>query len=94
MKLQSFTTNGQVTLVPNPSWSGTPKPSIAKLVELPFTSEAAIYNQIRSGGPSAITIANLPAQYAPQSTTLTVTQGSVTGTSTSFTVSRSPRSPK
>jgi len=71
MKLTSFTSNGQVTLVPNPDWSGTPKPSIAKLVELPFTSEAAIYNQIRSGGPSAITIANLPAQYAPQSSTLT-----------------------
>ena len=57
--------SGQVTLVPNPDYSGSPKPSISKLVELPFTSETAIYNQIRSGGPSALTIANLPAQYAP-----------------------------
>jgi peptide/nickel transport system substrate-binding protein len=65
-KVQSFTSSGQVTLVPNPDYSGSPKPSISKLVELPFTSETAIYNQIRSGGPSALTIANLPSQYAPQ----------------------------
>jgi peptide/nickel transport system substrate-binding protein len=66
MKLQSFSSDGQVVLVPNPSWSGTPKVSIAKLVELPFTSETAIYNQEKSGGPSAITIGNVPSQYAPQ----------------------------
>ena len=65
-KLQNFNSSGQATLVPNPNFSGSPKPSIAKLVELPFTSEAAIYNQMRSGGPSAITIGNVPAQYAPQ----------------------------
>ncbi len=70
MKLTSFNTDGQAVFVPNPDWSGTPKPSIAKLVELPFTSEAAIYNEIRSGGPSAVTIANVPSQYAPQLSTL------------------------
>ena len=69
-KLQSFSTDGEATLVPNPSYSGSPKPSIAKFVELPFTSEAAIYNQVRSGGPSAITIANIPSQYAPQLSSL------------------------
>jgi peptide/nickel transport system substrate-binding protein len=69
-KLQSNTTSGQVTLVPNPSWSGTPKPSIAKFVELPFTSETAIYNQVKSGGPSAVTVAGIPSQYAPQLTSL------------------------
>jgi peptide/nickel transport system substrate-binding protein len=69
-KLQSFTTAGQVTLVPNPEYSGAPKASISQLVELPFTSEAAIYNQMRSGGPSSLTIANLPSQYAPQAKTL------------------------
>jgi len=66
MKLQSFSTDGRAVLVPNTSWSGTPKVSIAKLVELPFTSEAAIYNQEKSGGPNAITIGNVPSQYAPQ----------------------------
>ncbi len=66
MKLQSFNSDGLTTLVPNPDWSGTPKPSIAKLVELPYTSETAIYNTVKSGGPSAVTIANVPSQYAPQ----------------------------
>lgn len=65
-----FTSSGEVTLVPNPDWSGSPKPSIAKLVELPYTSEAAIYNTIRSGGPSAVTIATVPSQYAPQLSSL------------------------
>ncbi len=69
-RLQGFTSTGQVTLVPNPDYSGSPKATIAKLVELPFTSEAAIYNQVRSGGPSAISVANLPPQYAPQISTL------------------------
>jgi peptide/nickel transport system substrate-binding protein len=66
----SFTTSGQVTLVPNPAYSGAPKASISKLVELPFTSEEAIYNTVRSGGPGAITIANIPSQYAPQDAAL------------------------
>src|SRR5581483_10553722 len=65
-RLQAFTSDGRVTLVPNPEYSGSPKPSIARLVELPFTSETAIYNQLRSGGPSALTVARLAPQYAPQ----------------------------
>jgi len=69
-KLESFTSAGQATLVPNPDYSGSPKPSISKLVELPFTSEAAIYNEERSGGPTAITVGELPSQYAPQAAAL------------------------
>src|ERR1700683_5272206 len=70
MKLSGFTTDGEATFVPNPDWSGSPKPSISKLVELPYTSEAAIYNSMRSGGPSQITIGNVPSQYAPQLSSL------------------------
>jgi peptide/nickel transport system substrate-binding protein len=66
----SFTSSGEVTLVPNPDWSGSPKPSISKFVELPYTSEAAIYNTIRSGGPSAVTVGSIPSQYAPQLSSL------------------------
>ncbi len=66
MKLTGFTTTGQVTLVPNPSYSGSPKPVISKLVELPFTTDTALFNQIKSGGPSALTITALPAQDVPQ----------------------------
>ncbi|MGO9907245.1 MAG: ABC transporter substrate-binding protein [Solirubrobacteraceae bacterium] len=65
-KLQSFTSTGQVTLVPNPGYSGLPKLTIAKLIELPFTSDTAIFNEIRAAGPSGLTIANLPSQCAPQ----------------------------
>jgi len=65
-QLQSFTSSGQVTLVPNPKFSGSPKPTISRFVELPFTSDTAQFNEIRSGGPSAVTIGNLPAQDAPQ----------------------------
>jgi peptide/nickel transport system substrate-binding protein len=64
-KLQSFTSSGQVTLVPNADYSGTPKAAVT-LVELPFTSDTAEFNEVRSGGPSAVTIASLPPQYAPQ----------------------------
>jgi peptide/nickel transport system substrate-binding protein len=56
-------------MVPNPDYSGSPKATVT-VVELPFTSEAAIYNQIKSGGPSALTIVGLPAQYAPQLSSL------------------------
>jgi peptide/nickel transport system substrate-binding protein len=70
-RLDNFTSNGQVTFVPNPNYSGSPKPSISKLVTLPFTSEAAVYNEVRSSGPTALTIASLPQQYAPQVSTLT-----------------------
>jgi peptide/nickel transport system substrate-binding protein len=70
-ELQSFTSAGQVTLVPNPSYSGSPKPTISKLVELPYPSDTASYIALRSGGPSAVTVANLPAEYAPAIPTLT-----------------------
>jgi peptide/nickel transport system substrate-binding protein len=65
-KLKSYSTSGEATLAPNGAYSGSPKPSISSLVELPFTSEAAIFNTERSGGPSAVTVGNVPAQYAPQ----------------------------
>ena len=48
-----------------------PKPTISKLVELPFTSDAAIFNEIRSGGPVRDhDRRTCPPQYAPQSSTV------------------------
>jgi len=64
--LKSFTAAGEVTMVANPKYSGTPKPSISKFVELPFTSDTAQFDEVRSGGPNALTITNLPAQDFPQ----------------------------
>ncbi len=82
-RLQNFTSNGQATLVPNASYSGAQKPKIAKLVELPFTGEAAIYNQEKSQGPSAITVGNVPSQYAPQLNSL-ASQGYVVNKAASY----------
>jgi peptide/nickel transport system substrate-binding protein len=69
-KLQGFTNTGEVTLVPNRDYSGSPKPTISKLVELSFASDAASYFALRSGGPSAVTVANIPSQYVRQIPTL------------------------
>jgi peptide/nickel transport system substrate-binding protein len=65
-KVQSTTSTGQVTFVPNAAYSGSPKASISKFVELPFTSDTAIFNEMKSGGPSALTVSALPAQDVPQ----------------------------
>ena len=62
-KLQSFTSGGEVTLIANRYYSGSPKPTISKLVELPFTSDAASLRALESG-PNKITVANVPAEYA------------------------------
>jgi peptide/nickel transport system substrate-binding protein len=86
-KLQSFTSTGQVTLVPNPDYSGSPKATIAKLVELPFTSDTAVFNEIRAAGPSSLTIANLPSQGAPQIPTVK-SQGYDYNAAASYSVNR------
>jgi len=70
-KLESFTNAGEVTLVPNASYSGSRKPTISKLVEVPYKTDAASLIALRSGGPSAVTVANIPSQYAPAIPTLT-----------------------
>jgi peptide/nickel transport system substrate-binding protein len=65
-KVSSFTTTGKVTFVPNPDYSGSPKPTLSQFVEVPFTSDQAIINEIKSGGPNALTAAELPDEYIPQ----------------------------
>ena len=65
-QLKSFTATGQVTFVPNPSYSGFPKPSLAQFVEVPFTSDQAELNAIKSGGPNSLTVAELADEFLPQ----------------------------
>jgi peptide/nickel transport system substrate-binding protein len=48
-KLTSFTSAGQATFVPNPTYSGPVKSTIAQFVEKPYTTDTAEYNQLRSG---------------------------------------------
>jgi peptide/nickel transport system substrate-binding protein len=64
-QVQSTTTSGGVTLVPNTHYSGPVKPTISKFIEVPYTSESALVDQLKSQGTSALTIAYIPAQYAP-----------------------------
>jgi len=65
-KLTAFNSDGEATFVPNPHYSGSPKPTISKFVELPYTSDTAAFDEFRSGGPSAVTIGYVPAQDVPQ----------------------------
>ena len=64
-KLTDFTSTGQATFVPNPSYSGSPKPTIAKFVELPYTSEPAEVNVTKTG-PANLSIGWIPAASVPQ----------------------------
>ena len=69
-KLQSFTSTGQATFVPNPSYTGPVKPKISKFVELPYTSSDAEYNVLRTG-PSALTIGYIPLHDLATAATVT-----------------------
>jgi peptide/nickel transport system substrate-binding protein len=64
-KVQSTTTNGGVTFVPNSTYSGSPKAALSKFIEVPFTSESALVNQIKSQGTSSLNVAYIPSQYQP-----------------------------
>ncbi len=64
-KVSATTSNGGVTFVPNTKYSGSNKPSISKFVELPFTSESALVDQLKSQGPSGVSVAYIPAQDQP-----------------------------
>jgi peptide/nickel transport system substrate-binding protein len=61
-KLSSFNTSGQVSFVPNPKYSGSPKPTISKFEEVPFTSDTAEYTALQSG---AVDIGYIPTQNLP-----------------------------
>jgi len=62
-KLKSMTSDGHVSMVPNKSYSGSPKPKISQFNELPFTNEAAEYNVLRSGGSGS---QRIDVGYIPQ----------------------------
>lgn len=56
-KLSQFTQSGFAKLVPNPAYSGSPKPTIAAFEELPFTSASAEFDALASG---SVTIGYIP----------------------------------
>jgi peptide/nickel transport system substrate-binding protein len=61
-KLSSFDTSGNVSFVPSPTYSGSPKPTISKFTEVPFTTDTAEYTALKTG---ALTIGYIPSQDLP-----------------------------
>lgn len=65
-KLQAFNADGNATYVPNKSYSGPVKATLAQFKEVPFTTEAAEYNVLRSGSGSKLSVGYLPTTDAPK----------------------------
>ncbi len=62
-KLSAFNADGHITFVPNPKYSGPVKPSLSQLQYVPFTTESAEYNVLRSpaAGGQKISVGYLPS---------------------------------
>jgi peptide/nickel transport system substrate-binding protein len=61
-KLSTFNTNGNDTMVPNPAYSGSPKPTISEIKFVPFTTDAAEYTALKTG---QIDVGYVPTQDLP-----------------------------
>jgi peptide/nickel transport system substrate-binding protein len=59
-KLKSFSTDGEYVYVPNKSYSGPDKPTLAEVVNEPFTTDTAEFDALRSG--SSLTVGGLPQE--------------------------------
>lgn len=62
-RLSSYSSTGQLSMAANPRYGGPYKPTIPNFEELPFTSEAAEFNQIRAG---AIDVGYVPTDDLPR----------------------------
>jgi peptide/nickel transport system substrate-binding protein len=66
-RLSAFNPDGHITFVPNKSYSGPIKPKLAEFKEIPFTTENAEYNALRSPSKGEkIDVGYLPTTDAPQ----------------------------
>jgi peptide/nickel transport system substrate-binding protein len=61
-KLSSFSTTGNVTMVPNTKYSGSPKPRLSAIKFVPFTADAAVYTALKTG---QVDIGRIPAEDLP-----------------------------
>ena len=65
-KLSAFDADGHVSFVPNKAYSGPVKPRLAMFSEVPFTTDSAEYDVLRSPSSSTkIDVGYLPEQAAP-----------------------------
>jgi peptide/nickel transport system substrate-binding protein len=65
-KLTLFDSSGDAQFVPNKDYSGSPKPTLAKFVEVPYTTDTAEFNDLVSG--NKIDYGYLPYQDVTAST--------------------------
>ena len=63
-RLKAFNADGNVSFVPNPSYSGPNKPHLDQFDLAPFSDDSAEYNVLRSGN-NAIQVGYLPYDNAP-----------------------------
>jgi len=65
-KLTAFNADGHLTMVPNKSYSGPVKPKLSEFQEVPFTTDAAEYDVLRSPNSSSkIDVGYIPTQDLP-----------------------------
>jgi peptide/nickel transport system substrate-binding protein len=65
-KLSAFNADGHITFVPNKSYSGPVKPKLAAFSEVPFTTDSAEYDVLRSPSTSTkLDVGYIPWQDAP-----------------------------
>ena len=69
-KLSAFNADGHLTMVPNKSYSGPNKPHLSQFQEVPFTTDAAEYDVLRSPSTSTkINVGYIPTQDLPSKPT-------------------------
>ncbi len=65
-KLTAFSSDGNLTMVPNPSYSGSDKAHLSEFQELPFTTDAAEYDVLRAPSSSSkIDVGYIPSEDLP-----------------------------
>jgi peptide/nickel transport system substrate-binding protein len=69
-KLSAFNADGHLTMVPNKLYSGPNKPHLSQFQEVPFTTDAAEYDVLRSPSTSTkINVGYIPTQDLPSKPT-------------------------
>ena len=62
-KLTSFSTTGNVTIVPNKAYSGSPKPQLSAVKFLPYTADTTEYTALKTG---QLNVGYVPSADLPQ----------------------------
>ena len=64
-KLSSFSTTGNVTMVPNTKYSGAPKPKLSAIKFVPYTDDATEYTALKTG---QVDVGQIPSADLPPRT--------------------------